>query len=138
VSEPRGILPNIKIAGNGAVHVEGKRCSACGAIAMRETLACPSCGGRGTQQIFHVSKEGRLHSYSIVHRSFPGVKVPFVSAIVEMDDGSVLKGNLREVKPNPEELLFGMRVKMVFDDAGRVDREGNHYISYFFEPAAKE
>ena len=39
--------------------------------------------------------------------------------------------------PTPEKLDFGMPVKVVFGDAlGRRDKDGNAYISYFFEPAA--
>jgi hypothetical protein len=30
---------------------------------------------------------------------------------------------------------MGMPVRVVFKDAGRKDREGNSYLSYFFEPA---
>ena len=37
---------------------------------------------------------GKLYSYSIVHRSFPGIEVPYVSAIVDLDDGTAIKGNL--------------------------------------------
>jgi uncharacterized OB-fold protein len=98
-------------------------------------MACPSCGKRGTWTEFQVADRGQLHSWSIVYRSFPGVEVPFISAIVDMADGTVLKGKLRGVEPKPEALTYGMALRLVLDDAGRKDAQGNSYISYFFEAA---
>ena len=80
---------------------------------------------------------GNLYSYSIVHRSFPGIDVPYVSAVVDLEDGTAIKGNLINIDPDPEKIAFGMPVEVVFDDAlGRKDRDGNSYLSYFFQPRA--
>lgn len=134
MAEVKGVIPGLVVGADGA-HLVARRCSACQAVLLAPTIACPSCGARGSFENFTVGESGRLHSYSIVHRSFPGVSVPFVSAVVDMDDGTVLKGNLRGVAAVPEALAFDMPVKLVFDDAGRQDRDGNSYIAYFFEPA---
>jgi len=128
-------VPGIVIGDGQDLYVEAMRCSLCDAHVTRQTLACPSCGKRGTLESYRVAGDGTLHSYSIVHRSYPSVEVPFVSAIVDMTDGTVLKGNLRKVDPTPDALRFDMPVRLVLDDAGRTDAEGNRYISYFFEPA---
>ena len=78
---------------------------------------------------------GKLYSYSIVHRSFPGIEVPYISAIVDLDDGTAIKGNLINVEPDPENIAFDMPVEVVFADAlGRKDSDGNSYLSYFFQP----
>ncbi len=80
--------------------------------------------------------KGKLYVYSIVHRSFPGVEVPYVSAVVDLDGGGTVKGNLIDVEPDPEKIRFGMPVEVVYKDAlGRKDKEGNSYLSYFFQPA---
>lgn len=80
---------------------------------------------------------GKLYSYSIVHRSFPGIEVPYISAIVDLDDGTAIKGNLINIEPDPEKIAFDMPVEVVYDDAlGRKDKEGNSYLSYFFQPKA--
>jgi len=82
-----------------------------------------------------LGKTGKLYSYSIVCRSFPGIEVPYISAIVDLDDGGTLKGNLIDCDPDPDKIKFDMPVEVVFDDAlGRKDAEGNSYISYFFKP----
>jgi hypothetical protein len=56
---------------------------------------------------------------------------------VDLEDGTAIKGNLINVEPDPEKIEFGMAVDVVFDDAlGRKDKEGNSYLSYFFQPSA--
>jgi len=58
-----------------------------------------------------------------------------MSAIVDLDKGGTIKGNLINIEPDPDKLIFDMKVKVVYKDAlGRKDKEGNSYISYFFEP----
>jgi len=136
VERPRPAMPFIKYNERGDPFVEGRRCSVCKAVMTANPLACPSCGARDSLAPFAASDKGVLHSYSIVFRSFPGVQTPFISAIVDLEDGVTLKGVLRGVEPKPEAIKFGQPVKVVFDDAlGRKDREGRSYISYFFEPA---
>ena len=34
-----------------------------------------------------LSNKGKLYSYSIVFRSFPGIDVPYISAIVDLEGG---------------------------------------------------
>jgi len=59
-----------------------------------------------------------------------------VSAVVDLDDGLTLKGNLIDIKPDPVEIPFGMPVKVVFGDAnGQKTKDGTPYLSYFFTPA---
>ena len=70
-----------------------------------------------------------------MHRSFPGIDVPYVSAIVDLDGGGTVKGNLIGVEPDPAKIPFGMAVEVVYDDAlGRKDADGNAYLAYFFRP----
>jgi len=77
-----------------------------------------------------------LYSYSIVYRSFPGIDVPYISAIVDLDGGGTIKGNLIGVEADPANLSFDMELDVVYGDAlGRKDKDGNSYISYFFKPA---
>src|SRR3546814_7440761 len=52
--------------------------------------------------------------------------------------GPSLKGNLRGVPFDADQIDGAMRVRIVFDDAlGRRDADGNAYISHFFEPLAR-
>ena len=108
-----------------------------GPFFLGERDTCSSCGGRDTLEKKRLGNTGKLYSYSIVFRSFPGIDVPYISAIVDLDGGGTVKGNLIGIDPDPANLAFDMPVDVIFDDAlGRKDKEGNSYISYFFKPAA--
>lgn len=135
MSETKGAVWAVAVDEAGKGYVRARRCTACDAVMLEPTLACTSCGRRGADKEFKVSVNGKLHAFSIVHRSYPGVAVPFISAIVDLDDGTVLKGNLRGVEPRPDAIKFGMPVRLVVDDAGRTDAKGGRYLSYFFEAA---
>ena len=86
-------------------------------------------------EVIRLSDKGTLLSFAILYRSFPGIDVPYVSAIVDLEGGGTIKGNLINIEPDPDKIEFSMPVKVTFGDAlGRKDKEGNSYLSYFFEP----
>tara|TARA_Y100001970_G_scaffold6002_1_gene6841 strand:+ start:3328 stop:3756 length:429 start_codon:yes stop_codon:yes gene_type:complete len=116
-------------------YLSAQQCNACNAIFLDNRISCSKCFELNNFSTIRLSDTGSLYSYSIVHRSFPGIEVPYISAIVDLDDGGTIKGNLINVDPNPKNISFDMKVKLVFQDAlGRKDKDGNSYVSYFFEP----
>ncbi len=135
-SSPLPVVDFLKIPADGEPYLEGHRCKVCGAVFLGERNVCSKCGTRNQLEAIHLSDRGRLHVYSIVHRSFPGIDVPYVSAVVDLEGGGTVKGNLIGVPPDPAKIALGMPVRVVFKDAlGRKDKQGNSYLSYFFEPA---
>ena len=119
----------------GKYFLSALKCNACSAIFLEQRMSCAKCFSVDDFSTIELSDTGNLYSYSIVHRSFPGIEVPYISAIVDLDGGGTVKGNLINIDPNPKNISFDMRVKVVFKDAlGRKDKDGNSYISYFFEP----
>lgn len=136
--KPRPVVDFLKLPDSGEPYLEGQKCKQCGAVYLGERPHCSKCGARDSMQATRLSNRGTLYVYSIVHRSFPGVEVPYVSAVVDLEGGGTVKGNLINVDPTPEKIELGMPVDVVFKDAlGRKDREGNSYVSYFFQPRAK-
>ena len=134
--KPLPAVPYLKIPENGEPYLEAYKCGQCGATFLGERDVCSKCGARDQMCAVTLPNTGKLYSYSIVHRSFPGIAVPYVSAIVDLDDGTAIKGNLINVDPDPESIPFDMPVEVVYDDAlGRKDADGNAYLSYFFQPA---
>ena len=126
----------LKIPENGDPYLEGHKCDQCSTIFIGKRAVCSKCFARDKMVATKLASTGKLYAYSIVHRSFPGIDVPYISAIVDLDDGASLKGNLIDIDPDPEKLEYDMPVKVVFKDAlGRKDKEGNAYLSYFFQPA---
>ena len=136
---PLPAFPFITIDAAGKPALTAMRCTECGTTyADNERYACAKCAARTDKfETFEPSYEGTMHSGAIVMRGYPGIPVPFISAVVDLDDGGpTIKGTLRAETFEPHELKPGRRVKVVFDDAlGRTDKDGNHYISHFFDPA---
>ena len=52
---------------------------------------------------------GKVRSFTIVHRAVPGVPTPYVSAIVDLDGGGVVKSNI--VNVDPVDLLARRRLR---------------------------
>ncbi len=129
------VVDYLKLPEGEDPYLEGHKCSKCDAIFLGERKVCSSCFSRESLEAVKLNNTGKLYSYSIVCRSFPGIDVPYISAIVDLDGGGTIKGNLIEVEPDPEKIKFDMPVEIIFDDAlGRKDADGNSYISYFFKP----
>jgi uncharacterized OB-fold protein len=132
--KPLPVVPYLKIPESGDPHLEGQRCKECGAIFLGARIACSSCGGRQGFEAVPLANEGTLHVFSIVHRSFPGIDTPYVSAIVDLEGGGTVKGNLVNVEPSPDKVEMGMPVEVIYQIAPRKDREGNEYLTYYFQP----
>lgn len=135
---PRSAFPFIEVKDNGEAVLVAQRCTACGATyADNARPACGRCGARADKlELFHPKLEGTLHSAVIVRRGYPGVPTPFISAVVDLDDGPTVKGTLRGVDFDPSQIQSGRRVKVAFNNAlDRKDKDGNAYVAHHFEPA---
>ena len=129
------VVEYLKLPEDGDPYLEGHKCGDCNSIFLGEREVCSNCTARGKIEPVKLSNKGKLYSYSITFRSFPGIDVPYISAIVDLEGGGTVKGNLIDCEPDPEKIEFDMPVEVVFDDAlGRKDAEGNSYVSYFFKP----
>ena len=132
---PLPVVEYLKLPEDGDPYLEGHKCGDCNSIFLGEREVCSKCTARGKIEPIKLSNKGKLYSFSITFRSFPGIDVPYISAIVDLEGGGTVKGNLIDCEPDPDKIEFDMPVEVVFDDAlGRKDAEGNSYISYFFKP----
>jgi len=135
MSQPLPVVDYLKIPEGGDPYLEGQKCGGCGAIFLGERSVCSKCGARDELAPTKLANTGNLYVFSVVHRSFPGIEVPYISAIVDLDGGGTVKGNLIGVEPDPEKITLGMPVEVVYKDAlGRKDKDGNSYLAYFFQP----
>ena len=133
-SGPLPVVSFLKIPDQGDPYLEGQQCKGCQAIFLGERTTCSACGKSEGFAAKQFSNHGELYVYSIVHRSFPGVEVPYVSAIVDLEGGGTVKGNLINIEPDPEKIKMGMPVETIFQIAPRKDADGNEYLTYFFQP----
>lgn len=80
-----------------------------------------------------LERTGTLRSFSIIHRAAKGVPVPYVSAIVDLDGGGTVKGNVVNTEPDPDHVTLGMRVRLTTYPTG-TDDDGTECIAFGFEP----
>jgi uncharacterized protein len=133
---PRPILPILKL--QPKPHLVGSKCGSCGAIFLDvKRAACSKCGVAGSLQQVDLSDKGKVWVFSVIHQSFPGVKTPYVTAVVDLPEGVSVKSNLIDVDPedlekNPQK-AFGMAVELVVNEVA-TDRQGNPVMAFQFRP----
>jgi uncharacterized protein len=114
-------------------HLIAQECQSCGALFLDRRNACASCG-RPDFSPRKLSGDGTLRAFTIVHRATPDVQVPYVSAIVDLDGGGVVKANLIGVEPVPGQVQLGMRVRLTTFGVG-TDSDGVEAIGFGYRPA---
>ena len=95
------------------------RCNDCNKAYFYPRPICPLCFSRNTGW-FQSTGRGTVHAFAIVHRGpTPAFRdrVPYVTAMVELEDGVRLPTNLVDVEPEPAAIKVGMAVEVVFEDA---------------------
>jgi uncharacterized protein len=114
-------------------HLVAQECRSCGALFLDRRNGCARCGRDefGTRRL---ADDGTVRAFTIVHRASPGVRVPYVSAIVDLDGGGVVKANVVDVEPDPDRVRPGMRVRLTTFVVG-TDSEGTQAIGFGYRPA---
>jgi uncharacterized OB-fold protein len=114
-------------------HLVANECSTCGALFFDRRNACASCGARDFS-VRRLANCGELRAFTVVHRASPGVPVPYVSGIVDLDGGGVVKANLVGVDAAPGNITLGMRLKLTTFTVA-TDAEGTEAVAFGYEPA---
>ena len=104
----------------------------CGARYFDRRNACARCG-RTEFRNARVKNRGLVKSFTIVHRAAPGIPVPFVSAIIETEDGTSVRSNIVNCPADPDVISLGMSVKLTTYPIG-FDDEGTEAIAFGYEP----
>jgi uncharacterized OB-fold protein len=104
--------------GTQAGELRIQRCNACGLLRHPPGPMCPGCGAADRGYVVSPGV-GSVYSY-VVHNAppLPGKTLPLVLAVVELDEGVRMIGELRDV--NPSDVAIGQRVRVAFD---RIDDE---------------
>lgn len=135
-SGPRPIVPFLKLG--STPHLEGQKCS-CGAIFLDpKRVACSKCGAAGSLKPIPLSNKGKVYVFSVVHQSFPGIKTPYMTAIVDLPDGVSVRSSLIGVDPleaqkNPG-TVFDLPVELVTSVVAK-DREGHDVVAFQYQPS---
>jgi uncharacterized OB-fold protein len=112
-------------------HLTAHECTSCGARYFDRRNACANCSGTEFKGV-DIATDGEVKAFTIVTFAAPGVKVPFVSSIVDLD-GTSARGNIINVDPDPEHISLGMKVKLATYSLG-TDDKGVEAIGFGFEP----
>jgi uncharacterized OB-fold protein len=92
------------------------RCDACGHYVFIPDPMCPNCQSR-TLTWVESSGIGTIDSFTIVHRpQQPSFAVPYVVAIVELEEGWYLPTNIVDIEP--DQVRIGMPVRVRFERRG--------------------
>ena len=92
-----------------------QRCRACNEAYFYPRNVCPSCLSSDVEW-FRASGRGKLHTFSVVHTAgkYPPLPLPFVLAVVELEEGPRMMTNLVGVAADPAALRCDMPVVVEF------------------------
>lgn len=95
-----------------------RKCDDCGEAYFYPRDISPCCFSKNTSWV-QASGKATLYTYGIVQRApHPGFRddVPFVTAIVELEEGPRMATNVVVDDPTAENLPIGMALEVFFDD----------------------
>lgn len=94
-------------------------CSRCNVWIWYPKAVCTTCGKNDMVEWKKLSGKGTVYSFTIIRQvienseSF-GKDIPFVLALIELDEGPRIYSNV--VNVNPEKISIGDRVEVIFED----------------------
>ncbi len=111
----------------------GTKCGNCNKIMFPPRYICPHCRRMGKLEPFKLSRRGKIVTYSIVRVGAGGLEeqVPYVLAIVELDDGPRLTTQIADC--NPEEVKIDDEVELAFRRLGEDGKDGVIYYGFKFK-----
>lgn len=129
-------LVDYLVLDDGGPYLVALECESCGALYFDRRNACGRCGATAFGRR-RLSDRGRLRAFTIVHRAAPGIPTPYVSAVVDLDGGGVVKANLVGIPADPDHVKLGMPVRLATFVAD-TDDEGTEAVAFGFAPGQGE
>jgi uncharacterized OB-fold protein len=123
---------NYLVLDDGPPHLVAQQCANCGARYLMNRLACARCGKREFAPRT-LPTTGEVGSFTVIHRAAPGVPTPYVSALIDLDDGTTVKANVIGCPADDGAVRLHMRVRLTTFVAG-TDGDNVSAIAFGFEP----
>ncbi|MGE0385389.1 MAG: Zn-ribbon domain-containing OB-fold protein [Gammaproteobacteria bacterium] len=92
-----------------------QRCLDCARPFFYPRFHCPACASARVEW-FRSGGRGRIYSFVINQRPPPWMNGPYVIALVELDEGPRMMGNLLGIEPTPARVRVDMPVEVTFED----------------------
>jgi len=113
-------------------HLKAHECTGCGARFFDRRNACAGCSGTEFRDV-PIATKGEVRAFTIVSLAAPGIKVPFVAAVVDCA-GTSVRGNIIDTEPDADHVRLGMNVQLTTYSLG-ADDSGAEAIGFAFQPA---
>ncbi len=115
-------------------NLEGTECPKCGKKYFPPKSVCDSCRREsiGKMKKVKMSGKGKIYTYTVIHvgSSMFQLQTPYVMAIIELDEGPRITGQIVDCEIN--DVKIGMRVESVFRKIGEESKSGVIYYGYKF------
>ena len=93
-------------------RIIGLKCGQCGAVNFPPMAVCRECSGREFEEV-PLKGEGTIRTFTVIRVAPEGRKPPYIIAMVELDEGPYVMGNLEGLSPDSATMeLIGKRVHM--------------------------
>ena len=111
-------------------NLVGARCGNCNKILFPPRSICPFCRRMGKLEPYRLKRRGKVLSYTVIHVAAEGFEdqVPYVLAIIELEDGPRLTAQITDC--NPDEIKIGDEVEIVFRRMGEESQDGVIYYGF--------
>ncbi len=119
-------------------RMETTMCETCGTHFFPPRNWCPTCRRKSDIKKEIPSGKGTIYSYSILHVPQEGfeLEVPYVLAIIELEEGAKLTAQVCDV--NFEDLHIGMPVEVTFRRISEGRDGGIIHYAYKFIPITEQ
>ncbi|MCG2621248.1 OB-fold domain-containing protein [Arthrobacter sp. I2-34] len=111
-------------------YIQAQCCNACGALYFDRRNACARCFATEFSPR-RLAGTGKVRAFTVVHRAAPNIPAPYMSVVVDLDGGGVIKSNLLGVT-DPQQIKAGQRIKLETFTAG-VDDDGTEAIAFGYK-----
>ena len=90
----------------------GLRCNACDTFTFPPLGVCRNCSGTDLE-VTRLSGQGILRTFTVIRVAPEGMNPPYVVAMVELEEGAWVIGNLADINPDDADMsLIGKRVRL--------------------------
>lgn len=110
----------------------GTKCTNCDSVFFPPRSICPECRRIGKLESYELDGKGEIVSYTKVRVPPEGFEdeTPYILAIVELEEGPRITGQIADV--NPEDIEVGDKVEATFRHMGEEGEKGIIYYGYKF------
>ncbi len=90
----------------------GLRCNACNTTTFPPLGTCRNCNGTDLK-VTRINGQGTVRTFTVIRVAPEGKRPPYVVAMVDLDEGPSVMGNLVDINPDEADMgLIGKKVRL--------------------------